>query len=64
LFAVGRCLSAEFEAQASARVSGTALGMGQAAATAASIMIMRGINAMDVNTEELQSKLRENGAIL
>ncbi len=64
LFAIGRCLSAEFEAQASARVTGTAMGMGQAAATAASIMIEKGITAQQVDVKELQDRLRKAGAII
>ena len=65
LFAIGRCLSAEFEAQASARVTGTSIGMGQAAATAAYIMIKKGISAAkDIDIKELQKALVEKGAIL
>ncbi|MGC8547634.1 MAG: FAD-dependent oxidoreductase [Candidatus Micrarchaeia archaeon] len=64
LFAIGRCLSAEFEAQASARVTGTAMGMGQAAATAASMMIEKGIAAQQVDVKELQNRLRKAGAII
>ena len=63
-FVIGRCLSAEFEAQASARVTGTAIAMGQAAATAAYLCIIDNRHAMDVNIKSLQSKLREHGMII
>jgi len=64
LFAVGRCLSAEFIAQASARVSGTALAMGQAAASAAYLMLKYNKNALEIDIKELQTLLRKNGAII
>ncbi|MCL4372396.1 FAD-dependent oxidoreductase [Candidatus Marsarchaeota archaeon] len=64
LFAIGRCLSAEFYAQASARVTGTAMAMGQAAASAAKIAIDKELKAKDVPIKELQELLKKNGAIL
>lgn len=64
MFAIGRCLSAEFEAQASARVTGTAMAMGQAAATAAKLAIDAGIPARKVDTKKLQETLRQNGMII
>ncbi|MGC8568102.1 MAG: FAD-dependent oxidoreductase [Candidatus Micrarchaeia archaeon] len=64
LFAVGRCLSAEFEAQASARVTGTAMGMGQAAAIAAKLAIESRVAAKEVDIKKLQENLIRNGAIL
>lgn len=64
LFAIGRCLSAEFYAQASARVTGTAMAMGQAAASAAKIAIDRELKAKDVPIKDLQSLLKKNGAII
>ncbi|MCL4373595.1 MAG: FAD-dependent oxidoreductase [Candidatus Marsarchaeota archaeon] len=64
LFAIGRCLSAEFEAQASARVSGTALAMGQAAATAAYLSIKSGKPAKDIDVKKLQDMLRRHGALI
>ncbi|MGC8572173.1 MAG: FAD-dependent oxidoreductase [Candidatus Micrarchaeia archaeon] len=63
-FVVGRCLSAEFEAQASARVSGTSMAMGQAAATAAYLMIKQNKYSLEINIKELQELLKKNGAIL
>lgn len=65
LFIIGRCISAEFEAQASARVTGTAIGMGQAAAAAAYIMISKGVSSSkEVDIKELQNLLIGGGAIL
>ncbi len=64
LFAVGRCMSAEFEAQASARVSGTALAMGQAAATAAYLSIKSRKPAKDIDVKKLQYMLKKSGAII
>ncbi len=64
LFAVGRCISAEFEAQASARVSGTAIAMGEAAATAAYLMIKKNVKAKEVDIKELQEMLKNQGAII
>ena len=64
LFIIGRCLSAEFDAQASARVSGTALAMGHAAGVAARMCINNNIAAKEVNVKELQETLKTQGAIL
>ena len=64
LFAVGRCLSAEFYAQASARVTGTAMAMGMAAATASKLAIEKKIKAKDVDISILQKNLKDNGAII
>ncbi len=64
LFAIGRCLSSEFEAQASARVTGTAMGMGQAAAFASLLMIQDNIPANKVDIKILQNLLKNYGAIL
>jgi len=63
-FAVGRCFSAEFEAQAGARVSRTAIAMGQAAATAAYTSLSSGKPIRAVNIRKLQSLLKKNGAII
>ena len=64
LFAIGRCLSAEFYAQASARVTGTAMAMGQASATATKIAIDKELIAKNVPIKELQTLLKKNGAII
>ncbi len=64
LFIIGRCLSADFYAQASARVTGAALGMGQASAFAAKQMLKDNISAGKVDVKKLQDELRKFGAIL
>ncbi|MCL5101881.1 MAG: FAD-dependent oxidoreductase [Candidatus Marsarchaeota archaeon] len=64
LFVIGRCLSAEFYAQASARVTGTAMAMGQAAASAAKIAIEGELAAKNVPVKALQELLKKNGAVL
>ena len=64
LFVAGRCLSAEFNAQASARVTGTALAMGHAVGVAAMLAIKNSISAKEVDIKELQSVLTLQGAIL
>ncbi len=64
LFVIGRCLSAEFYAQASARVTGTAMAMGMAAAAASKLAIEKNIKAKDVEISILQKSLKDNGAII
>ncbi len=64
LFAVGRCLSAEFDAQASARVTGTAIAMGEAAGVAASMAIEGHLKAARIDVARLQDKLKRRGAII
>jgi hypothetical protein len=64
LFVAGRCLSAEFNAQASARVTGTALAMGHAVGVAAMLAIKYDLPAKEVNVKELQSILKAQGAIM
>ena len=64
LFAIGRCISSEFEAQASVRVTGTAMSMGQAAAFASMLMIKNNIQAKEVSIKELQALLKAYGAII
>lgn len=60
----GRCLSATHDAHASARSSGTAMGMGQAAGIAAAMSINAGKTIRQVDVSELQRKLRKLGAPL
>ncbi len=64
LIVAGRCLSASYEAQASARVSGTSMAMGEAAGIAAVLALKKDGNVTEVNTSELQSILRQRGAII
>lgn len=62
----GRCLSASREAQGSARVMGTCLGMGQAAGTAAALACGQNTPAdlRAIGIEPLRMRLKEQGAIL
>ena len=61
---VGRCLSASYEAQASARVSGTFMAMGEAAGIAAALALKKDGNVGNVDPMELQSILKKRGAII
>jgi hypothetical protein len=64
LLVAGRCHSATSEALASSRVTATAMGMGQAAGTAAALAVSRGLAVNAVGIAELQSNLISQGAIL
>ena len=64
LIVAGRCLSASYEAQASARVSGTCMAMGEAAGIAAVLALEKDGNVAEVDTSELQSILKKRGAII
>lgn len=60
----GRCFSATHDAHASARSSGTAMGMGQAAGIAAAMCINTGKTVREIDVSELQDKLKKLGAPL
>jgi ribulose 1,5-bisphosphate synthetase/thiazole synthase len=60
----GRCLSASHDAHASARSSGTAMGMGQAAGFAASMALYNENNVRGINVSDLRNKLIKIGAPL
>lgn len=62
--AAGRCLSADFAAQAAVRTSPTAGAIGQAAGCAASLASRDGVDAADVDIEELKAVLRSQDARL
>lgn len=65
LLVAGRCHSATSEALASSRVTANAMGMGQAAGTAAAMSVNDKAYAVrNVNMSELQSSLQEQGCIL
>ena len=60
----GRCISAERRALASARITGTSMATGQAAGTAAALSAWTGTPIRDLVVNELQTVLREQGAII
>lgn len=65
LLVAGRCHSATSEALASSRVTANAMGMGQAAGTAAAMAVRGGLGSVrDVSITDLQSSLLEQGCIL
>jgi len=64
LLVAGRNLSAEHAAQASARVAGPCVAMGEAAGTAAAMSLSAGGAVRSVAVEALQRNLRRAGAVL
>lgn len=65
LITVGRCISADFEAQAAVRVSPIIGAVGEAGGTAAAMMIKEKLSqASDLKASELRKKLRSNGGYL
>ena len=64
LLVAGRCHSATSEALASSRVTATAMGMGQAAGTAAGISISEAVEPRAISITALQDRLISGGAIL
>lgn len=64
LLVVGRCLSADHDAHASVRSMGQCMAMGQAAGTAAALSLETHSLPREVNISDLQTRLRDLGAIL
>jgi hypothetical protein len=64
LLIAGRCLSAEHDAHASVRSMGQCMAMGQAAGVAAVIASRQGKTPREISTEDLQTRLRQIGAII
>jgi hypothetical protein len=64
LLVAGRCHSATSEALASSRVTATAMGMGQAAGSAAALAVAQQVTPRDVRVKALQDQLCVDGAIL
>jgi hypothetical protein len=64
LLVAGRCHSATSAALASSRVTATAMGMGQAAGTAAALCIQQERSFRTIDVPLLQARLLEDGAIL
>jgi hypothetical protein len=64
LLVAGRCLSADHDAHASVRVMAQCMAMGQAVGVAAAIATRQGGGVRDVPITQLQTRLREMGAVL
>lgn len=60
----GRCLSATHDGHASARSSGTAFSMGQAAGMAAAMALNTNNDVRKINVDVLRQKLKKIGAVL
>jgi hypothetical protein len=60
----GRCHSADSRAMASSRVTVTAMGMGQAAGTAAALSLQNRTDSRGLSTTTLQSQLLKDGALI
>ena len=63
LLVTGRCISASHEAIASARITATAMALGQAAGEAAGLAVQRKQPFRSVCVADLQSRLLKHGAI-
>jgi hypothetical protein len=64
LLMAGRFVSCNHEAQASARVMGPAVVMGQAIGTAAAISIKKGVSPRNLDVQLLRTELKKAGAFL
>jgi glycine/D-amino acid oxidase-like deaminating enzyme len=64
LLVAGRCLSATHDAHASVRSMAQCMAMGQAAGTAAALAVAAGVGPRALRVEQLQARLREDGAIV
>lgn len=61
----GRCFSSSREANGSARVMGPCMAMGQAAGTAAALMVTNGwVDARQVPTDRLRETIRSQGGVV
>lgn len=63
LLVTGRCISATHEAIASARITATAMALGQAAGAAASMAVNEKVACSEVSVTELQELLANQGAV-
>jgi hypothetical protein len=64
LLVAGRCLSAEHEAMASARVTAQCFSYGQAVGMAAAMALRADVSPRQLPTADLRDALRRNGAVL
>ncbi|MBX3078216.1 MAG: FAD-dependent oxidoreductase [Salinibacterium sp.] len=64
LLAAGRCISVDRDALGSVRVGATCTATGHAAGTAAALSALSGATPRELDVGELQSRLREQGALI
>lgn len=64
LLVTGRCMNADHESLASARISPTASALGQAAGCAAALSLEEKCSLKDVNIKKLRDVLRKSGAVV
>lgn len=64
LLTAGRCISADHVAHSSTRIQGTCMMTGQAAGTAAALMVETNTTVSTVNVKEVQRQLRASGVKL
>ena len=64
LLVAGRCVSADFEAQASVRLSPSAGAIGQAAGVAAALSVRDTVPVAEIDIVKLQNHLRMDGAYI
>jgi hypothetical protein len=64
LVVAGRCHSATRRAAGSSRVTATAMGMGQAAGTAAALAVRAGVGVRELAVDDIRSTLVSQGALL
>ncbi len=63
LLVTGRCISATHEAIASARITATAMALGQAAGVAASLAVKEKVDCRKISAEKIQQELLKAGAV-
>src|ERR1700745_1877545 len=64
LLVAGRCLSAEHEAMASARVTAQCFSYGQAIGMAAAMCVQDGMSPRALNVSDLREALHRDGAVI
>ena len=64
MLVAGRCLSAEHEAMASARVTALCFSYGQAVGMASAMALRTGVSARQLPAADLRDALRRSGAVL
>ena len=64
LLVAGRCAAMTHDGQSAARVTGACFVMGQAAGTAAALALSSGLSVHDIDRQELQRRLADQGVYL